>query len=191
VGLFSIEHEAFAQRADFAAYGAAAVGLGLFLGFASPRAHAWVAVLALALGWLAWGGIEYGLHRFVLHGLPPFSHWHAEHHRRPAALLGTPTVVSLLLFGVLVYLPAYLLAGATAAAAFTLGSVIGYLGYATAHHAVHHWHGSSAWLARQKRWHALHHHRPNEGICFGVTLQGWDRLFHTSPKAKPLVQPAG
>jgi cyclopropane-fatty-acyl-phospholipid synthase len=114
-----------------------------------------------------------------------FARWHAEHHRRPAALLGTPTLVSFLLFAALVFLPVLLLSSVAAACAFTLGTVLGYLGYATTHHAVHHWHGPSLWLSKRKRWHALHHSRPKDAVCFGVTSPGWDRLLGTAPHGRP------
>ncbi len=54
---------------------------------------------------MRWIAVEYALHRFVLHGLRPFSKWHAEHHRSPAALICTPTWVSALLIAVFVVLP--------------------------------------------------------------------------------------
>jgi len=181
VGILSIEHQPAAQRADFIVYGLTAAALGGFLLWAVPRAEVAMALAALLLGWMAWSAIEYGLHRFVLHQVQPFSRWHAEHHRRPAALLGTPTLVSFLLFAGLVFLPALVLSSLTSACAFTLGTVVGYLGYATTHHAVHHWHGRSRWLSRRKHWHALHHHRPDDAICFGVTSPAWDRLLGTAP----------
>ena len=185
MGILSIEHQPAAQRADFIVYGLTAAALGLFLLVAVPRADMGMALIALVLGWVAWSAIEYSLHRFVLHQLPPFSRWHAEHHRRPAALLGTPTLVSFLLFAALVFLPVLLLSSVAAACAFTLGTVLGYLGYATTHHAVHHWHGPSLWLSKRKRWHALHHSRPKDAVCFGVTSPGWDRLLGTAPHGRP------
>jgi hypothetical protein len=85
----SIEHSSAAYRLDYAVYGVAVVGVsvGLVLG-APPSMAGPLAGMALA-GVLAWSAMEYGLHRFVLHGLQPFARWHAEHHRRPAALIGT------------------------------------------------------------------------------------------------------
>jgi hypothetical protein len=59
-------------------------------------------LVALALlGLVAWTLLEYALHRFVLHGLQPFRTWHAEHHRRPRALIGTPTILSATLIAAL------------------------------------------------------------------------------------------
>jgi cyclopropane-fatty-acyl-phospholipid synthase len=113
----------------------------------------------------------------VLHGLAPFSEWHEEHHRRPLALLGTPTLISALLFVCLIYLPLRVLAGEWRASALMLGLLTGYLGYATIHHALHHWHSQHAWFRRRQRWHARHHHvRPLTN--YGVSTNVWDRLLH-------------
>jgi sterol desaturase/sphingolipid hydroxylase (fatty acid hydroxylase superfamily) len=64
-----------------------------------------------------------------------------------------------------------------------LGLVVasGYLAYGLAHHAAHHWRMPSAWMQRQKRWHALHHHR-HGGACYGVSTGLWDRLFGGGPE---------
>ncbi|OIQ73314.1 fatty acid hydroxylase superfamily protein [mine drainage metagenome] len=123
-----------------------------------------------------WTAIEYVLHRFVLHGLQPFRRWHLEHHRRPAALICTPTILSATLIVVLVFLPSLLLGNLWNACALTFGLLTGYLGYAITHHAVHHWHVDNAWLKKRKRWHALHHHSEQAG-CYGVTSSFWDLVF--------------
>lgn len=70
MGLLSLEHSKAAYRADLALHGAAVAGLA---------------------GWTA---IEYAMHRFVLHGMPPFRAWHALHHARPSARIGAPTLLS-------------------------------------------------------------------------------------------------
>lgn len=138
MGLLSLEHGRFAYRADFVLYGLVIAALAVDLVVQTP------ATLALdRLGWvlgggLAWTLIEYLVHRFVLHGLPPFQGWHAAHHRRPSALIGLPTVLSAALFGGLVFAPAWWLLGGGPARAFTLGVLSGYLLYAVVHHLVHH-----------------------------------------------------
>lgn len=40
----------------------------------------------------------------------------------------------------------------------------------------HHWRGTSAWLKRRKRWHALHHHAAQPG-CYGAVRPLWDPVF--------------
>ena len=130
------------------------------------------------LGGLAgWTVIEYLLHRFVLHGLQPFSRWHAEHHSRPTALICSPTSLSASLITVLVFLPALALAGLWPACALTFGVLTGYLAYAVTHHATHHWRSEAAWLLRRKRWHALHHRASRPPGHYGVTSGFWDHVF--------------
>jgi cyclopropane-fatty-acyl-phospholipid synthase len=179
--LFTLEHGRAAYRVDFALYGAAALALAAFLIADGPRAQRFeIAALALA-GLAGWTAIEYAMHRFVLHGLEPFRSWHVEHHRRPSALIFTPTFASATLIASLVWLPALLVGGTWRACALTLGVLAGYLAYTITHHAVHHWRAESAWLRERKRWHALHHHA-KQPRCFGVTSAFWDRVCGTSAR---------
>ena len=87
MGLFSLEHSKAAYRLDFAVYGAAVAALAVVLLVAAPREQGWQIVALVLLGLASWTAIEYALHRFVLHGMQPFSRWHAEHHERPQALI--------------------------------------------------------------------------------------------------------
>ena len=176
MGLFALEHSPAAYRADFALYGTAVAVLVAFIAASAPLSLLpQMAGLALA-GLAGWTAIEYALHRFVLHGLRPFSRWHAEHHQRPTALVCTPTIFSALLFLTLVFIPALVLTGLLRACALTLGVLAGYLAYAITHHATHHWHAGGAWLKGRKRWHALHHYVGEPG-CYGVTSGFWDHVF--------------
>jgi sterol desaturase/sphingolipid hydroxylase (fatty acid hydroxylase superfamily) len=177
--LFALEHSKRAYWADIAVY-TAAVALGAGLLLAAPPAEAVESVLLVAAGLTGWTLIEYLLHRFVLHGLPPFDRWHARHHQRPMALIASPTLFSAFLLLTLVFLPAWLASGPWPAGALTLGVLVGYLGYTLTHHATHHWNLDSAWLKRRKRAHALHHHL-GEAANYGVTTSFWDRVFRTSP----------
>jgi sterol desaturase/sphingolipid hydroxylase (fatty acid hydroxylase superfamily) len=178
--VFSLEHSKVAYRADFAVYGLAVVLLAAFALLAGPPDERYdMAGLAL-LGLASWTAIEYALHRFVLHGVQPFSRWHAEHHQRPRALICTPTVFSAMLIATLVFLPALLLGNLWRACGLTLGVLVGYLAYTVTHHATHHWRADSAWLKERKRWHALHHHPVEREACFGVTTGFWDRVFGTT-----------
>ena len=178
--LTSFEHGKLAYRADFALYGTAVLLLGTALLAVGPRAH-WLELVAFgAAGLAGWSAIEYGLHRFVLHGLEPFRRWHALHHDRPTALICTPTVLTATLFALLVFLPALALSDLWSASSLTLGLLIGYQGYAITHHALHHWRGDNAWLRRLKRSHARHHHGA-QPCCYGVTTTFWDRVFGSLP----------
>jgi len=175
--LFTLEHGKLAYRADFALYGATSVGLAAFLMIAGPRAQRWEIMAFALIGLLSWTLIEYALHRFVLHGLPPFSAWHAAHHRRPAALISTPTLFSATLIAALVFLPEWALGGLWRACALTFGVLTGYLAYSITHHATHHWHAKNAWFKRLRRWHALHHSPNMPPGHYGVTSPFWDHVF--------------
>jgi cyclopropane-fatty-acyl-phospholipid synthase len=179
--LFAIEHSRLAYRIDFGLYGAASLALGAWLLLAGPAAQRGSIAAFVGVGLLAWTAIEYALHRFVLHGLRPFSRWHAEHHSRPTALICAPTVLSAGLILGLVFLPALALGGLWTACALSFGVLTGYLAYAIAHHATHHWNIDSAWLKRRKRWHALHHNAGRRNAeqpgHYGVTSGLWDHLL--------------
>ncbi len=182
MSIFSIEHSATSYRADFLFYLCAVSLLAGFLIWSAPLGHVPLLV-ALTLGGLVlWSALEYGLHRFVLHGMEPFASWHREHHKRPAALVGAPTVLSASLLVGAVLLPAWWLMGNLNASALSLGVLTGYLGYTLAHHAVHHGFTQRAprlrWLRHQTLWHARHHHLA-QPCCFGVTTRVWDRLLGT------------
>lgn len=183
---FSLEHGTAAYRADFALYGAAIVVLSSFLGIAVPPDLSLSIALHTLVGLGSWSAIEYAFHRFVLHGLPPFSRWHAEHHRRPQALICTPTLFSAALITLLVFLPATLLTGLWRAGGLTLGVLIGYFVYSVTHHAIHHWHARGTWLRQRKRWHALHHLHLASAGNYGVTNTFWDHLLGTAHHAPTL-----
>ena len=173
-----MQHSKASYRADFALYGAAVAGLAAFLLVAGPRGQWLEIVVFVATGLASWTLIEYAAHRFVMHGLQPFSRWHAEHHQRPTALIFTPTILSATLIGMLVFLPALVLSGNLwRACALTLGVLVGYLSFSITHHAIHHWRADNAWLKERKRWHALHHRATGKSGCFGVTSAFWDYVF--------------
>jgi sterol desaturase/sphingolipid hydroxylase (fatty acid hydroxylase superfamily) len=179
MGVFSLQHARSAYQADFVFFGLAMGVLAGVLVLAGPHDQWPSRVIDVAAGLVGWTAIEYGLHRYVLHGVQPFKGWHAQHHAKPLALIGTPTVLSAALILILVFLPALMLAGPWRACGLTLGVVAGYFAYSLTHHGVHHWHVDSAWLKQRKRWHALHHHKA-QPACFGVTSDLWDRVFGTA-----------
>lgn len=182
MNLFTSEHSKTAYRADFVLYGITVVLLAAFVLIESPRAQRGEIVAFALLGLGSWTAMEYGLHRFVLHGLQPFRRWHAAHHRQPRALIFTSTILSATLIGILVFLPALLLGDLWRACALTLGLLTGYLGYTITHHAIHHWRADSAWLKARKHWHALHHSNEQPG-CYGVTSPFWDQIFGSTYRA--------
>lgn len=180
---FTMEQSKTAYRADFALYGLAVVGLAATLGLSVPRAAALEAVGLAVLGLAAWTLIEYALHRFVLHGLQPFARWHADHHRRPAALIGASTFMSAALFTAMVFLPALAWGGQWRACALTLGVAAGYLAYTLTHHTTHHAPAGKGWLMRRRRWHLQHHHGERPGR-YGVTSSLWDHAFGSTGRPR-------
>ena len=176
MGLFTLEHGKLAYAADFVLLGTACGLLAAALVVWEPGDAGMRAGGLVLAGLATWTVIEYLVHRFALHGLQPFRRWHAEHHRRPTALIGTPTVVSAGLVGLFVFSPAAALGGWWNAAAFTLGVSIGYLAYSITHHALHHWHFRGAWFRARRRAHARHHGAVRSG-SYGVTTVLWDQVF--------------
>jgi len=179
--LTSIKHSTTAYRADAHLYGIAVLCLSAWLLLHAPADMALLAWMAAGL--LGWSAVEYMLHRFVLHGLPPFSRWHREHHLRPAALIRMPTWLSALMIGVLVFLPGVWFLGQWPGSALTLGFLVGYLANGVVHHAMHHSSTDNRWLQERKYWHARHHHS-QQPCCYGVTSRFWDRVWHTTSHRK-------
>lgn len=191
----TIEHSPRAYRADFFFYGAVSATLGAALLLAAPTGQGWPLAAWAAGGALGWTLLEYLLHRFVLHGLPPFKRWHAEHHRRPTALIAAPTLLTASIFSTLLVLPAVWLLGAWPAAALSCGLLSGYLAYGLTHHALHLPRaGASAglgqrWLLQRRQWHGLHHRGARQAMPgsseshYGVSSAFWDRVFRTDGRS--------
>jgi cyclopropane-fatty-acyl-phospholipid synthase len=183
--LFRIEHSTLAYRVDAGFYVVAVLAAAAFVFAQAPPGPWWWTAVLVAAGLLSWSIAEYAIHRFVLHGLPPFRQWHEAHHDRPTALICAPTLLSASLVVVLVFLPMLALGGLRCAAAFTLGVLLGYLVYTITHHAAHHWRARQGWLQHRKRWHAMHHHGVGASSHFGVTSDLWDHVFGTAVPRAP------
>ncbi|MDY7537394.1 sterol desaturase family protein [Undibacterium sp. RTI2.1] len=175
--IFSLEQSKLAYRVDFIFYSITSILMATFLITLSPSEQFLKTITFVLTGLLSWTLIEYVLHRFVLHGVRPFSTWHQEHHQRPTALICTPTILSAMLIFGLVFLPTLVIADLWRASSLTLGLLTGYLLYTITHHATHHWRANYAWLLRRKRWHAVHHHPSKKISHFGVTNAFWDKIF--------------
>jgi len=136
---------------------------------------------ALGAGLIAWTALEYALHRWLLHRVPPFSRLHALHHAHPSALIGTPTWLSAPLFLAL-WAALALEASTFVAGGIATGLMIGYLAYAAVHDAVHHRRARpGSWLYHAKLRHARHH-RAEADSEFGVSSGIWDAVLRTTSR---------
>jgi sterol desaturase/sphingolipid hydroxylase (fatty acid hydroxylase superfamily) len=134
-----------------------------------------------ALGYAAWTLTEYLMHRFVFHHFPVFTAMHLAHHQSPHDLIGTPTLLTLAAFAVLVFWPTYDFAGLEQASALSAGMMSGYLAYVSVHYIVHNvGSGGWPWMKKLIRLHAVHHHDIHHN--FGVTTAFWDRVFGTQAR---------
>jgi sterol desaturase/sphingolipid hydroxylase (fatty acid hydroxylase superfamily) len=177
--LLSFEHSARAQALDGLFFGTALVATTTWTALAMPDSSLLPTLALVLAGTAAWSAAEYLLHRFVLHGLRPFSDWHAQHHARPRALIGTPTAINAVLMLFLVGAPLWLLGGAWVAGAVGSGFLLGYLAYSWMHHTLHHGRCHSAWMSQRKRSHAVHHMTGRGLSRFGVSTGLWDRVLRT------------
>ncbi len=175
LSLFSSKMTPFTFFLDFYVYPPVIIFcLGLALLYTSV-----LHVIALAAAGLAvWTFAEYLLHRFVLHHWPYFIDMHKAHHDETQEMIGSPTVFSLLVFYVLVYLPLwYGWANGVALPLFS-GFIAGYLAFDAVHYSVHHIQGQNRLLRSWKKIHAIHHHGDADKN-YGVLTDFWDRVFGT------------
>jgi sterol desaturase/sphingolipid hydroxylase (fatty acid hydroxylase superfamily) len=165
---------------DFAIYGSVLALLSTATFYSGGWGERIRWLLALLIGGATWTLLEYLLHRFVLHGLRPFTVLHALHHDAPRAYLGTPTWVSLAVFGGVFFLPAWWGFSFAAAAGLTTGMILGYVWYGLVHHVVHHRRPAvlALRLGGAMRRHQRHHN-PTQHGNFGVTTPLWDSVFQT------------
>lgn len=181
MNLFKVEFNKTAYLIDLLTYLVAPFIVLALIAHFGHRGDWPVAAMALVTGFIVWTLLEYIIHRFILHRFMPFRKWHDQHHSEPRAEIGTPTVISLLVLSVGVFLPAILLAGVKPGGGFALGILAGYGIYAWMHHGEHHWRAGNRWFRQLKRGHAIHHHTRSDRN-FGVTTSFWDRIFGTHLK---------
>lgn len=142
-------------------------------------------------GVIAWTFIEYVLHRFVFHWMPPGKigarlHFifHGVHHDYPndRLRLVMPPSVSIPLAFLFFFLFRGLL-GTPTVFPFFAGYVTGYLCYDMMHYAMHHLNWKNPFWQRMKQYHMLHHYQfPEKG--FGVSNPLWDYVFNTTFRLK-------
>lgn len=136
--------------------------------------------LAFCGGLVFYTFLEYLTHRWLMHGMRPFSGLHDVHHRNPTADIGIPVWLSGAGFASIVFAPLWFEAGLNVACGFTAGMIVGYLWFGLLHHAIHRWRArEGSYLHRAKRRHSRHHYG-GEPCNFGVTTVYWDKLFGTA-----------
>ncbi len=168
-------------HADFFIYPALIVACATVTLWHAPLQAVEPSLAAVGAGLIAWTALEYALHRWLLHRVPPFSRLHALHHAHPAALIGTPTWLSAPLFLAL-WAALALETSAFVAGGLVTGLMIGYLAYAAVHDAVHHRRARpGSWLYHAKLRHARHH-RAEASSEFGVSSGIWDAVLHTTSR---------
>jgi sterol desaturase/sphingolipid hydroxylase (fatty acid hydroxylase superfamily) len=136
-------------------------------------------LLALIIGLGLWTLMEYGIHRWLYHGLEVLMRLHDAHHKEPNAHIGAPPFVGIALIFLIVYLPVGAFSP-TFASGLTTGVMGGYLAYQVVHHAAHFWQAPrGSYLYRARVRHAGHHYHRVPGN-FGITTLFWDQIFGTA-----------
>jgi sterol desaturase/sphingolipid hydroxylase (fatty acid hydroxylase superfamily) len=167
----------------WAVMGTDVVSAAAFLALGARRSDAPPVVLipAFAAGFMAWGLLEYVMHRWVLHGPPTFARdGHLRHHADSEDLLSTPIFVSGVV-GCIIWALLSLVLPPSVAAVAVGGTYWGYVYYSTLHHLLHHRGlviARSAYFRRMHLRHRVHH--ANSRVNFGVSTSVWDRVFRTA-----------
>ena len=142
---------------------------------------------SLAAGLLSWGLVEYSIHRWVLHRVPPKdgagvpgNRTHLAHHADPNALDRLNVQLSESLPVCVVYfLAALALTFDFRAAVFAYdGLMLGYFFYEYLDYQAHHGAARGRVVRYFRRYHLLHHHY-DARVRFGVTSPLFDYLFGT------------
>ncbi len=166
--------------ADFVVY-PIAVLLLTCLALYNPHSH-FLAVYFLSFlsGLTAWTLVEYMMHRFVFHAVPPIAQMHDRHHANPAAFVGMPSWLTLASFVLGVFVPLRALAGLEVASGAVAGLMIGFTGYVAVHDAIHRSPLRRGSMLYQAKLRHAHHHAGRHDGNFGVTTGFWDRVLGTA-----------
>jgi sterol desaturase/sphingolipid hydroxylase (fatty acid hydroxylase superfamily) len=173
-----------AYYADFAVYGAVLTAMIVIaaLGPGWTQRVQWL--LACAAGVACWTLIEYLLHCLILHGHSTlasiFAPMHAVHHESPRAYVGTPTWITLAVFWLAFFVPAWACSSLNVASGLTAGVMMGWVWYGVVHHVIHFRQPRALvrWVSAAARRHMYHHYSTQPGN-FGVTIPLWDHVFGT------------
>jgi sterol desaturase/sphingolipid hydroxylase (fatty acid hydroxylase superfamily) len=137
----------------------------------------WLAWLVIGVG--LWTLLEYGVHRWLYHGVEFFIRGHEVHHKEPHAYTGAPPFVGIALIFSVIYLPVGLVSK-TVASGLATGVLAGYFAYQLVHHAAHFWQPArGSYFYRARLRHSGHHYHRDLGN-FGITTVFWDHIFGTT-----------
>jgi sterol desaturase/sphingolipid hydroxylase (fatty acid hydroxylase superfamily) len=154
-----------------------ALAAGTLVGRDLGAVGLWLA--AFALGVCAWTLVEYVVHRFIYHAVPPFEKFHDAHHEDPEELIGAPSFLMIGFIFLLFFTPVYPL-GLLAASGVTAGGLAGYIGYMLVHHASHHFEPKPGSLLYEARLRHMAHHYSQTPGNYGVITSFWDHVFSTN-----------
>lgn len=162
------------------------------LAVALGRSDRLVSIVFFLLGGAAWTGLEYWVHRYILHGRFPdgpgpwthllhrlFDHLHVEHHRRPwdgNHVNGTLKDTSLFVGLFIVVSWAFPFATLPM---FVAGLMQFYVLEEWVHHSVHFCNFKSHYFQYIKRHHLYHHSPKGSEVGYGLTSGFWDVVFAT------------
>jgi sterol desaturase/sphingolipid hydroxylase (fatty acid hydroxylase superfamily) len=122
----------FASLACSVALCALVVWQGTWLGRAE-----WLVCFVMGVG--LWTLLEYGIHRWLYHGVDFFIRLHEAHHDEPRAYISAPPFLGIASIFLVVHVPLVTFSPVVASGV-TSGVLLGYFGYQIVHHATHFWH---------------------------------------------------
>lgn len=147
-------------------------------------------VLLFFSGFIAFGLLEYCIHRFAFHlktGKEPLKKWvykiHGIHHHHPSDQRFYKTPVYLKISVVLVINVLGYITGGGTGLVFSSGIGCGYAFYLAVHFVVHHYSPPGNRFKFFWLYHEIHHHI-DQKKAFGVSNPIWDFVFNTYPGKK-------
>lgn len=145
-------------------------------------------LLLFLTGFIAFGLLEYGIHRFAFHHKTkkqPLKQWvhriHGIHHQYPSdeRFYKTPVYLKISVV-LLIDVLGYIIEGGTGLV-FSAGFGGGYAFYLFIHFVVHHFAPPQNALRFFWIYHEIHHHI-NPKKAYGVSNPIWDLVFNTYPR---------
>jgi Fatty acid hydroxylase superfamily len=141
----------------------------------------WLA--SLIIGLTVWTLLEYGIHRWLYHGVEFFIRGHEVHHKEPHAYIGAPPFVGIALIFSAIYVPIGLVSKMVGSG-LTTGVLAGYFAYQLVHHATHFWQPAGGSYFYRARLHHLLHHFTSMPTRSRPAMAGrrWRLLAHSTTK---------